>query len=1134
MRTLTIPASAKLAQNCGTESIIIVEIQWVSNGGIFSYADRKITGVRGQIVEIGSIDSAVKTDGSSDSSQVSLTLEDTDGQIKALCDQHDLHKRPVRIYQWFDGLALNERQAVGLNDGISGGTFTLTYRGQTTGAIDYTATASDVATALRALSNLEDADVTVTGGPGPTADWVVEFTPAAAELLIGDGANLTYHAFNGPPGDIRTVAVLTDKFLLFKGEINSPFVWDEGARTVSFDVTTKIEDVEAGFSMEEGDFPIIPPTMLGKAWPLVFGHVCDVKAVQVRAPRRGILQSGEGIRDYTLESRICQAGYITCADQPTGALTSGNSTQICWGGIVGMNAGGCVDIFPSGVAGDVGKDTSGPDQSCLDDAHYTVCDLQNQLSQQQAYEHATMTILGGADLFPQNQTITLNIGGGKFTGMFSGDVFTIASRVHPDFEVNPPTECVFIGDRSFQTMRVMGGSTWIQTTGGNAWYNPIGPNRATYCTDPGDGEVQISTDGPAASQKAYDDMATSSFFWARAGSEVYMESEAEVLYIVNLLPCTVLRVAAMKQTNFGPKLMTVPASYYTLYETDYDGYVVTEIGMTKPLSQQSEMVTNPDGTKRLVASKWTDDLYVTVTSSVGPNPVDIIAWLIGKYTSLSIDSISFAHVWTCLANYPVGFALLARKNVMDLVADIAVQSRCVVYVRNDVVYLKYFSEEPTSAGTITASDVLANSLQVTLSSTDEVVTKHIITWSRSQSEGELKVILKHNVAKYGTHEKDHAYTTHNIYDNLLKSATFWAIREANVWKLVQFSTPLKWLALEVFDCVALDLPEIAPTPVKAVITAAKYNVAQEQIDWTCWTPLRAGEATPYIHAWPAYIPAGTIFPTAEERLAGLGYGFTVAPPEGHLLYVMTEDDGQPPAQLTSGDPLPSDYDDVLETCFCPVTDDAYVDEIDPVFVALKKAQKADQAAQQAQLNHGSSGGGGHGGKKPEDKPDDKDKKPHSPDDPSKPKPKPKDPATYPKPPECIYEVEVTIITPTLVCGDCDCWGQADAEEGLVAISDSVTVHCTFPSYSSACAFASQAACEIQSHMENCPDGGGPVIWGTLGESFPTVVGAPVNMSDNDDPCRALPADPTAPRMIYNPYFDNAPSPDPSRGPDSVT
>jgi hypothetical protein len=73
-------------------------------------------------------------------------------------------------------LTPSEVQTVTITGGPTGGTFTLTYSGQTTSAIAYNATASAVQAALEALSNLVPGEVTVTGGPGPATPYVVTFT----------------------------------------------------------------------------------------------------------------------------------------------------------------------------------------------------------------------------------------------------------------------------------------------------------------------------------------------------------------------------------------------------------------------------------------------------------------------------------------------------------------------------------------------------------------------------------------------------------------------------------------------------------------------------------------------------------------------------------------------------------------------------------------------------------------------------------------------------------------------------------------------------------------------------------------------------------------------------------------------
>ncbi|MFE1452000.1 hypothetical protein [Streptomyces olivaceoviridis] len=60
----------------------------------------------------------------------------------------------------------NEVQTATITGGPTGGTFTLTFNGQTTSAIAYNATAAQVQTALEALSNVNPGDIKVTGNAG--------------------------------------------------------------------------------------------------------------------------------------------------------------------------------------------------------------------------------------------------------------------------------------------------------------------------------------------------------------------------------------------------------------------------------------------------------------------------------------------------------------------------------------------------------------------------------------------------------------------------------------------------------------------------------------------------------------------------------------------------------------------------------------------------------------------------------------------------------------------------------------------------------------------------------------------------------------------------------------------------------
>ncbi|MGH9936577.1 MAG: hypothetical protein ACREAM_10050, partial [Blastocatellia bacterium] len=87
----------------------------------------------------------------------------------------------------------SETQAIAASGTVSGGTYTITYSGQTTSAIAYNATAATIQAALEALSNLAPGDVLVTGGPLPTAQIQIRFAGTlagtnVAEITINSGS----------------------------------------------------------------------------------------------------------------------------------------------------------------------------------------------------------------------------------------------------------------------------------------------------------------------------------------------------------------------------------------------------------------------------------------------------------------------------------------------------------------------------------------------------------------------------------------------------------------------------------------------------------------------------------------------------------------------------------------------------------------------------------------------------------------------------------------------------------------------------------------------------------------------------------------------------------------------------------
>lgn len=129
----------------------------------------------------------------------------TDNEAAKITVQFTITARPA-FNQTVPAEGVDEVQTVTVTGTPTGGTYTLTFSGQTTAGIVYNATSSQVQSALEALSNIAPGDVVCAGGPHPGTAVTVTFGGAY------DGADvpqMTASAASLTGGTTPAVAVTT-------------------------------------------------------------------------------------------------------------------------------------------------------------------------------------------------------------------------------------------------------------------------------------------------------------------------------------------------------------------------------------------------------------------------------------------------------------------------------------------------------------------------------------------------------------------------------------------------------------------------------------------------------------------------------------------------------------------------------------------------------------------------------------------------------------------------------------------------------------------------------------------------------------------------------------------------------------
>lgn len=749
---------------------------------------------------------------------------------------------------------------------------------------------------------------------------------------------------------------ISDSVILIDGEINSAMEWDDRARTFSFTILNKIEGRLFGFAMEDGLFEEVNEQDRAKAWPFRFGETCAYPAVQIRNGVQGILRLGQGVPDPTLDAKICQARKIVCPmvedplydTVPEGVEDDGfdNATRARQDFASGMDEFGQVDggsglDRPFGTSFGSGLEVNQPgvtggrrainptnrrvlvrDKECETNKFNTICQLLRDRANQLEFTNPTLSILGGGK-FPQGRSTVIRIDDIIYTGTFSGEVFTIESTQRADApKVNITCENVEALTKRYDN----------DTIGA--------PSTLSECETPDTTIGYRVVGGAGDAWRKLDALADSKFVWLPSGSDVYLEEDSTRVHVVSLVPGTVTGVFAYRRFGDTLQLTELPGTYYEVVETNYGDLTAVEVHLVRGLESY------PD-------ENWDNQLYVHFDSDIGPNPADVIEWIINNFTDFTVDAASFASVKASLGNYPCNYYHGVKESALATIQRIAYEARCALIITDGVVKIKYLSKEPDADVILNDSDLVAGSFGFSHTGTEDLVTSSDITWQPRGTDilnvrsVQRRLTVERNVRKYGYFGRSTVYQTITNEEQALKTATFWSIRDSNTWRIVRFQTTLEHMNLELFDTIELNIPQFPN--VKTVIQDMQVDAENGLVTFECWTPVLSGTTEQYFFAWPAEAPQELYPSTDFEVEAPL---ISITPPKGHPLYVENTT-GMPPVVATTGDRVPSDLDDTFPETVCQdMNDSELIDVIEPQFKRLEfpdvdfqqQARRADEVA----------------------------------------------------------------------------------------------------------------------------------------------------------------------------------------------
>jgi len=489
----------------------------------------------------------------------------------------------------------------------------------------------------------------------------------------------------------------------------------------------------------------------------------------------------------------------------------------------------------------------------------------------------------GWETFPQSTSITIEIDRVRYTGSFTGAIFTVSQRninhiaIGNLFLKGRPLSDPHAGDPSvcwinnpLSNRNIVGLYCYIDSITHGPMINKCIKQAGEKCwfTDPwvsyeqgqpqeilvdtSTGEIDEAAGVPRSSwdydveigqwpASYYNSEVVSAELdtthvlrgrWALQTQEkVRMIADWDDVYIANLYGGYILDVYGHRQYKGERIFAPIPSSYYTV--TNFNGTYLNAMTLTfddMPLEARE-------------GEDWEGDVYVSLNSYLSGNIASIINYLLTQHSSITPESDSFNQAAIDVSPYVSNFAYFNRPNVIGFCESIAWQARCALLIRNGEAYLTYLSQERTEALLLNNSNVEMKSIGLSFTPTVDTVTRLIAKYKfdyAGREGSDHQLIYRNNIDIFGLREEEKDFFIYTCGLLVKMSAYFWGYRLSNSWRKIVASCFLEGLPLETFDIVKLYLPVVSTNYLYGQVEESRHNPSNQSVQLQLELASKAG------------------------------------------------------------------------------------------------------------------------------------------------------------------------------------------------------------------------------------------------------------------------------------------------------